>query len=121
MQQVQHVAQLRAGDEGPAAAALHALQQLEELAAVVGQAAAEGPVLDGAVQLLQLPQQGQQGLGMTLELCGELFEAGQLAAELGLLRRSQAHEPPCLMGAPLTRIQVVESHYTVSGNRVLHR
>jgi hypothetical protein len=56
LEQIHEGAQLEAGDVGPAATLLHPLQQVEQVIAVGRQAAAEGTVLDAAVQVLQLAE-----------------------------------------------------------------
>jgi hypothetical protein len=91
LEQIHKGAQLKAGDVGPAATALDALQQAEQPTAIGGEAAAEGPVLNGTVQLLQLPQQGQQGFGLALQFTGQVLELLQLVGEVLLLGRGQAH------------------------------
>ena len=68
LEQIHEGAQLQPRDVGPAPTALDTLQQAEQLAAVGWQAAPEGTVLDGAMQLLELAQQGQQGLRLAFEL-----------------------------------------------------
>jgi hypothetical protein len=62
LHQVHEGAQLQARDVGPATASLHLLQQIEEKIAIGGKAAAERAILNAAVELLHLAQQGQQGL-----------------------------------------------------------
>ena len=121
LEQIHEGAQLQSGDVGPAATAFDALQQAEQLAAIGGEAAAEGPVLNGAVQLLQLPQQRQQGFGLALQFTGEVLELLQLAGEALLLGGGQAHVLSLSSRAAVSHIQVVESRDIVRGISVLHR
>ena len=85
LQQIHEGAQLQAWDVGPAAAPLHFLEQVEQVVAVGGEAVAEGTVLDGAVEVLQLPQQGQQGFRVVAELLGQAIEPVEQAVEVLLL------------------------------------
>ena len=95
LEQIHEGAQLQAGDVRPAATLLHPLQQVEQVIAIGRQAAAEGTVLDAAVQVLQLTQQFQQGLGVTTQLCRQLVELADHAVELLLLALVQTHRAVC--------------------------
>jgi len=99
LQQIHEGAQLQAGDVGPAAAALHVSEQGEQLLTVRRQAAAEGAVLNRAMQGFQIPQQGQQLLGLAFEPVGEPLEIlhqpprGQLGIlSLGRLVETFGHD-----------------------------
>ena len=89
LQQVHKRAQLQPRDVGPAAALLHGAEQVEQLAAVGWQAAAKGAVLQVAVQVLQLTQQSQQGLGLALQLFAKLAQVGEHGFEPLLLLRAE--------------------------------
>lgn len=105
MQQIHEGAQLQAGDVGPAAGLLHALQNTEKPVAIGRQAAAEGTILNRAMGLLQLAQQIQQGLGVVAQLCGHGFESSQLGAEVVLLLARETHAVTLLVkgdGSPHT-------------------
>ena len=77
LQQIHEGAQLQSRDVGPTSAPLHPLEKVEQGVAVGWEAAAEGSVLQVAVQLLELPQQFKQGSRLPLQFEPELFEAGE--------------------------------------------
>jgi len=67
LQQIHECAQLQPRDVGPATAFFHGAQQRKQGTAVGRQIVAKGAVLQGAVQLLQLSQQGKQGRGLAIQ------------------------------------------------------
>ena len=69
--------ELKARDVGPAAAALHRLEQIEELLAVFRQAAAECIVLNAAVQCFQAAQQSQQGFRIAPQVVSQASQSGE--------------------------------------------
>ena len=100
------------------------MKQAEELAAVGGQAAPEGSVLDGAVQLLNLTKQFKQGLGVAVELHRQLLQALKLVRQAGLLGGSEAHISVHTLDGIAAGdglcIQVVESRDIVRAIRFMH-
>jgi len=128
LQQIHEGAQLQPGDVGPSAAFLHGPQQVEQLGAVGGQAAAKGAVLQVAMQLLDLAQQGQQGLGLTVEIGGNRAQISQGCVEALLLLITQRSGTGAgrgnlcrHLGGSGTPIQVVESRDIVRESGILHR
>lgn len=83
-QQIHERAQLQPGDVGPAAAAFHLGEQGEQAIAVAGQAAAEGAVLDAAVQVLDAAQQIEQGLGLLGALLSDPQQGVEGPLEFGV-------------------------------------
>ena len=73
--------QLRSGDVGPAAALLQVLQQFKQLVAVGGQAAAQGAVLDAAMQLFQFSQQVYKRFRLVCQLLRKAEQLGQQGIE----------------------------------------
>lgn len=69
--------ELKARDVGPAAAALHGLQQIEQLLAVFRQAASESIVLDAAVERFEAAQQAQQGFRVATQVVGYVTQLRQ--------------------------------------------
>ena len=77
----EEVMQLRSGDVGPAAALLQVLQQFKQLVAVGGQAAAQGAVLDAAMQLFQFSQQVHKRFRLVCQLLRKAEQLGQQGIE----------------------------------------
>ena len=100
------------------------MKQAEQLAAVGGQAAPEGSVLDGAVQLLNLTKQFKQGIGVAIELLRQLLQALKLVRQVVLLGGSEAHISVLTLdgiaAGEVLCIQVVESRDIVRGIRFVH-
>ena len=97
LQQIHERAQLKPWNVGPAATLFHRAQQIEQFAAIGRQAAAKGSILKIAMQLFQLPQQGQQGLGLALELDPQAAQLVQDLIEPLLLDAAQV-QVLCLWG-----------------------
>ena len=64
LEEIEKRAQLQPGDVGPASTELHVLKKLEQGASLRGKAGSEGTVLDGAMQMLEMAEKGQQHLGV---------------------------------------------------------
>ena len=77
--------ELKARDIGPAAAALHRLQQIEQLLAVFRQAVSERIVLDAAMKRFQAAQKGQQGFRIAAQVVGQASQFRQQSVQPFLL------------------------------------
>jgi len=129
LQQIHERAQLQPGDVGPAAALLHGTQQNEQFGAVGGQATAKRAILQVAVELLDLAQQGEQRLGVAVEIGGDRPQCIESPIETALLLIAQRAGNGAGHGVNLCRhrggsvapIQVVESRDIVRESGILHR
>ena len=77
--------ELKARDIGPAAAALHRLQQIEQLLAVFRQAVSECIVLDAAMKRFQAAQKSQQGFRVAAQVVGQASKFRQQSVQPFLL------------------------------------
>ena len=77
--------ELKARDVRPAAAALHCLQQIEELLAVFRQAVSERIVLDAAMKGFQAAQKAQQGFRVAAQVVGQASQFRQQSVQPFLL------------------------------------
>jgi hypothetical protein len=91
LKQIQERAQLQPWDVGPPPAQLHVLKEFEQGAALGGKTGSKRPVLDGAMQLLEITEKGQQHLGLVPVGRCDSSDLGQERLELlfqsGNLRR----------------------------------
>ena len=87
LQQIQECAQLQPRDVGPAPAQLHVLKQFEQGASLRGKTGSEGPVLDGAMQMLKMAEKGQQHLGILPVGSRKATDLGEEGLELLLQSR----------------------------------
>ena len=92
LEQIKKRAQLQPWDIRPAPTQFHVLKELEQGASLGRQTGSEGTVLDGAVQMLQMAEKGQQCLGIIAvsrsdptdlaeERCECLFQGGDICGD----------------------------------------
>lgn len=64
LQQIEKGAQLQSRYVGPASCQFHVLKELEEGASLGRKTGSEGAILDGAMQMLEMAEEGQEHLGI---------------------------------------------------------
>jgi hypothetical protein len=77
LEQIKKRAQLQSWDVGPAPTRLHVLEEFEQGASLGRKTGSEGTVLDGAMQMLEMAEQGQQHLGVFPMDSGDATDLGE--------------------------------------------
>ena len=84
IQKIEKGPQLQPGDIRPTTAEFHVLKQAKECASFRGKAGSKSPILDRAMEMFQLAEQGKQGEGIFGMDLGDSVDALEKRSQLCL-------------------------------------